>query len=130
MKKSEHVWTNPVTGITSTFTSAEEIARPDWTVEEYEAHRAAECADLGVGDCPWWPLCEGPVSFVVRCRYLRGWDDAEDGVGYLDSESRCTRDVRHAKTFENEADAWDFANGSGEKVPEDAWVETRAEAGS
>jgi len=63
------------------------------------------------------------MSFVVRCRYVRYNPDYFEGVGYLDAESRCTSAQRDAKTFDNEADAWDFARNSGEHVPDDCWVE-------
>jgi hypothetical protein len=68
------------------------------------------------------------VTFVVRCRYVANWDTPE-GVGYLDAESRCTRDLRYAKTFDVEADAWTFAALSSERVPDDCWAEPRQEAG-
>ena len=58
------------------------------------------------------------MTFVVRCRYVQ-----PEGVGYLDAESRCTRDGRLAKTFDSEADAWSFAKVSGEIVSSDCWVE-------
>ena len=58
------------------------------------------------------------TTLVVRCRYVQ-----PDGVGYLDAESRCTRDLRYAKKFDHEADAWTFAGLSGERVPDDCWVE-------
>jgi len=45
------------------------------------------------------------------------------GVGYLDSQGRCTRDVTQAQRFATEDDAWTFAANSGEQVPEDAWAE-------
>jgi hypothetical protein len=60
--------------------------------------------------------------FVVRCRYVANGGEPE-GVGYLDNESRCSRDVRDAKKFESEADAWAFARVSAERVPEDCWAE-------
>ena len=58
------------------------------------------------------------MSYVVRCRHVQ-----PDGVGYLDREARCTSDQSLAVRFDVEADAWNFANASGEQVPEDAWAE-------
>lgn len=60
--------------------------------------------------------------FVVRCRYVANYGKPE-GIGYLDAMSRCTRDLRDAKTFETEDDAWTFAATSGERVPDDCWSE-------
>lgn len=64
------------------------------------------------------------MTFIVRCRYIASWDRPE-GVGYLDSEARCTSALRQAKSFDNEADAWTFAALSGERVPDDCWVESQ-----
>lgn len=68
--------------------------------------------------------------FVVRCWYGRGIDYSEgfareypDGVGYLDDQSHCTRNRRYAAEFEVEAEAWDHARLSGERVPQDCWAE-------
>jgi hypothetical protein len=61
-------------------------------------------------------------SYVVRCRYVANAGKPQ-GVGYLDRDARCTRDVRLAQRFPAEDDAWTFAAVSGEQVPEDAWVE-------
>jgi len=71
------------------------------------------------------------VSFVVRCRYhlsvqllLEEPPDVQpDGVGYLDAEGRCTRALGYAKLFDHEADAWEHARLSGERVPDDCWAE-------
>lgn len=60
--------------------------------------------------------------YVVRCRYVANTGQPE-GVGYLDRSAMCSRDARDAKTFDDESDAWLFANNSGERVPDDCWVE-------
>lgn len=58
------------------------------------------------------------MTFLVRCRYVQ-----PEGVGYLDEMCRCTKNRRHAKPFDNAADAWAFARLSGERVPDDCWAE-------
>lgn len=67
-------------------------------------------------------MTEVEKCFVVRCRYVANAGQPA-GVGYLDRDSHCTRDVHHAQTFATEDDAWTFAAVSGEQVPEDAWAE-------
>jgi hypothetical protein len=62
------------------------------------------------------------MSYVVRCRYCQ-----PEGIGFLDAESRCTQEIRDAKVFEDEAEAWLFANVSGEEVPDDCWVEEKGQ---
>lgn len=64
--------------------------------------------------------------FVVRCRYVANGGEPE-GIGYLDKECRCTRDLYYAAKFDTEADAWTHAAMSGEQVPEDCWVEPEPE---
>lgn len=65
------------------------------------------------------------MMFLVRCRYIASWEKPE-GVGYLDAQGRCSSDVRYAKTFDTEDEAWTFAAVSGELVPEDCWVEPQS----
>lgn len=62
------------------------------------------------------------MSFIVRCRYVpNGYKPG--GVGFLDREARCTTALWLAVRFDEEAEAWDFARTSGERVPEDCWAE-------
>lgn len=63
------------------------------------------------------------MRFVARCRFVSYQPEYHEGIGWLDSESRCTSDRRYAKTFDTEAEAWDFARNSGERVPDDCWAE-------
>lgn len=63
-------------------------------------------------------------TFVVRCRYVANGGEPE-GVGYLTKDSGCHRDLDRAATFDTEADAWAHASMSGERVPDDCWVEPK-----
>ena len=54
----------------------------------------------------------------MRCRYVQ-----PDGIGYLDAAGRVSKDASDAERFETESDAWAFARNSGERVPDDCWVE-------
>lgn len=63
------------------------------------------------------------VVFVVRCRYVWNGPDQPAGIGYLDAEGRITTAIHQVRSFVSEAEAWDHARASGERCPEDAWVE-------
>jgi hypothetical protein len=66
------------------------------------------------------------MSFVVRCKYVSYRPSYHEGIGWLDRESRCTSERSYAKIFDDEAEAWDFARLSGERVPDDCWAEAAA----
>lgn len=63
------------------------------------------------------------MAFVVRCRYIASYDRPEGGVGYLTRTGQCSRERCDAQVFDTEAEAWSFAALSGERVPDDCWVE-------
>lgn len=49
------------------------------------------------------------MMYLIRCKYVAMYDELA-GVGYLDAHSRCTSELRNAKTFKSEAGGVGFCH--------------------